>query len=85
MKWFYGLYPTDRIKLKGKYYYISNFFPEINIMFSIWPLLYRCSGYYKKIKRSSFRTLFSISDETEVIADSGAFGYHRSKMKDLIQ
>lgn len=81
MKWYYGLYPTDRIKIKNKYKYLSDFFPDINIMFSIWPLIYRCNHYLSKIKNDSFRHVFSIPNETEVIADSGAFGYHRLKNK----
>lgn len=81
MKWFYGLYPTDRIKIKNKYYYISNFFPKINILFSVWPIIFRCKSYYTKIQKASFREVFSIPHDTEVIADSGSFGYFRSKGK----
>lgn len=79
MKWFYGLYPTDRIKIDNKFYYISNFFPHIKILFSIWPLFSKCRSYWTKIQKSSFKEVFSIPNETEVIADSGAFGYYRSK------
>lgn len=81
MKWFYGLYPTDRIKINNKYYYISNFFPKINILFSVWPIISRCKSYYTKIKEASFREVFSIPHDTEVIADSGSFSYFRSKVK----
>lgn len=84
MKWFYGLYPTDRIKIKNDYYYISNFFPKINILFSIWPILSNCRYFFNKIKNASFRGVFSISKNTEVIADSGAFGYYRLKDKSKI-
>jgi len=81
MKWFYGLYPTDRLKIKNKYYYISDFFPHIKIMFSIWPLFSKCKSFLNKIQNYSFKVVFSIPKETEVIADSGAFGYYRSKNK----
>ncbi len=84
MKWFYGLYPTDRIRIKNVDHYISDFFPEINIMFSVWPLIYQCSHYLTKIKEKSFRTVFSIPNKTEVIADSGAFGYYRLKDRSKI-
>ena len=84
MKWFYGLYPTDRIKIQDNYYYISDFFPEINIIFSIWILLYRCKSYYSKIKQKPFREVFSINQKTEVMVDSGAFGFYRSKCKNNI-
>ncbi len=77
MKWYFGLYPTDRIKINGKYFYISHFFPKIKIIFSIWPLISVCKSFYHKIKNSSFRTFFSIDSNTELILDSGAFGFYR--------
>lgn len=79
MKWFYGFYPTDRIKINNKYHYISDFFPQINILFSIWPIISSHQYFYRKIKIKSFRRVFSIPEKTEVIADSGSFSYYRLK------
>lgn len=81
MKWYYGLYPTDRIKIKNTYYYISDFFPNISILFSIWPIIHNCKYFYEKIKKKPFRQVFSIPNNTKIILDSGSFGYYRSKNK----
>lgn len=79
MKWFYGLYPTDRIKIKGKYYYITNFLPKLNILFSIWPFISNCRFIYNKLKDKPFKTIFNISRNSEIIADSGSFSFYRLK------
>lgn len=73
MKWFYGLHPTDRIIFNNKSCFISDFFPHINILFSIWPIIYNHQYLYRKIKSKSFRKYFSINDNTELMADSGSF------------
>ncbi|MEJ2248658.1 MAG: hypothetical protein P8Y97_03240 [Candidatus Lokiarchaeota archaeon] len=66
-----------------KYYYISDFFPQINIMFSIWPIITNNSYIYKKIKNQSFRKYFTIPKKTEVMVDSGSFSYYRLKNKNI--
>ena len=79
MKWFFGLYPGDKVKIKGSYYYISDFFPEINILFNIYYILKK-NKLYKEIENYSFDKIFSIKNN-KVMADSGSFIYYRKNIK----
>ena len=69
MKWFFGLNPGDKVKIKDNYYYISDFFPSINILFNILYII-KENKLYNKIKSKGFKREFSIK-ENLVMADSG--------------
>lgn len=75
MKWFFGLYPGDRVLINGSYHYISEFFPKINILFNSKYLIKK-NSLYKKVEELGFRELFSIY-EADLFLDSGSYFYYR--------
>jgi len=75
MKWFFGLYPGDKVKINGTYFYISDFFPDINILFNVFYILKK-NKLYNKIISQGFRNVFSIKDNL-ILVDSGSYIYYR--------